>query len=315
MECKENFYEKGENKMGIKKKLLSLTLIACMLLTNMSVIMPKHAEAASTTKDHGFTIDENLYDVTWFENKKVNVYQTVSSWDSSFDKDVYLGYANVNVGFATTYKSVDGKIYQRVLVEAKMVPQPVNENKNKYGMSQYLTIKVKNGDEMKNLSIQPASSSGSTTYSTTGSFSGGENLDVSYNKSKKELTLGGGGQFTMGISSTNSYTQGALIVTSNIDSGGFGRWDYDYKAATGNGTQNAYLFGSSTQRGLYMWNMKDASILMNTLDVKVTATFGGGNKSNNTIVQAYKTKAYNLGSATKSFTIQSYDSTTNYAGK
>lgn len=42
--------------------------------------------AATTTEDHGFTIDENLFDVDWTETGKVYVCQTARSTDPDFDK-------------------------------------------------------------------------------------------------------------------------------------------------------------------------------------------------------------------------------------
>ena len=47
-----------------------------------------------------------------------------------------------------------------------------------------------------------------------------------------------------------------------------------------------------------MWDMgKNVNVIYATLQLKVTATFGGGNVSTNTRAQAYKTLANNLGSA------------------
>lgn len=293
------------------KRILSAILMVCMLLGDFTIFAAETASAATTTQDHGFEIDENLFDITWYEGDKIWVKQTCRKLDPDFDKGKKLGYAVVNIGFATSYKSIDGKIYQRILVDSKMVPQTVKGNKQ--GMSQLLNIKIANNEELcKNLTIQPASTSGSTSYSTNGATLG-LGLDVSKEKNGA-LTFGGGADFTMGIKASTSYTTGSLVITTNEDNSNYGIWNYDYKASNKNAAQNAYLLGSSTQDGLYMWNTPDTKYLVDTLDVKVSVTFGGGNSSTYKVYKNNGTSNH-LGSKSTSFTIKSYNNNTNYAGK
>lgn len=287
--------------LGTMKKIVALVMTVVVMLGTNMVNDYELVNAATQTEDHGFKIDENLFHVNWCETGRVYVKQTARSWDSDFDKGVTLGYVYVYAGFATTKKPVDGKYYQRVLVQAKMVPQTVSGSKQ--GMSQYLTVRVSNGDSMQNTYIEPASSTGSTSYSTTGSLGGGANLGVS--KKGSELTLNGGADFTFGISASSSYVDNSLVVITNEDNCGFARWDYDYISSGKSKAQNAYLFGSSTQYGLFSWNMKKgSSIIYSGLTLIVNATFGGGNAATNDRAEEMWTDAHNLGSASKTIKIK-----------
>lgn len=268
-----------------------MAFIMCVVVLVVSGVLHDYtsAYAATDTEDHGFEIDETLYNVNWQETKKIRVYQTVVSTNTNFKMDTYLGYAVVYTGFATTKKQVDGKYYQRILVEANMVPQTVS-GKNR-GMSQYLTVQVGNEKLMKNTDIQPPSTYGETSYSIEGSVSLGANIGYD-DGVVGEVGLG------LGITSSCSYTQGALKVITNEDDNGYATWDYDYISSRTNANQNAYLFGSSKQRGLFLWNMeKDFKGFYATLKLKVTATFGGGNETKNTRASNADTGANNLGSA------------------
>lgn len=277
-------------------------LIAILIVGNGNFLREKEVLAATRSEDLGFEFDENLFRVNWGETKKIYVEQTARSLNSAFDKGVTLGYARVYAGFVTSKKKIDGKYYQRVLVSANMVPQTVS-GKNK-GMSQYLTVRVANGKYMKHKRIEPASTSGATSYSTTGSIGLNKSLGVSVD-SKGKLTVDGGREFSLGITSSASWEEGALIVTTNVDDNGWGVWEYDYVSSK-NKSQNAYLFGSSNQKGLYSWNMKkNGDTIYSELSFSVTATFGGGNVSSNSrATNTFASGKYNLGSNTKTITIK-----------
>lgn len=282
------------------KKIVALTMMAVIMLGISMVNDYEMVYAATTTEDHGFTIDENLFRVQWNETSKIWVKQTCGSWHADFDNGDTLGYARVYVGFATANYKIDNKYYQRILVKAEMVPQTVT-GKSK-GMSQYLTINVSNGQYMYNTRIEPASTTGSTSYSTTGSFDGRFNLGVG--KKDGKYSANGGLDFTLGISSSTSYVEDSLVVITNKDDNGYASWEYDYVSSGSSRTQNAYLFGSSDQYGLFSWNMKEGSDnVYSKLTFTVEAIFGGGNITNNERATQLFTNNYNLGSASKSITI------------
>ena len=78
-----------------------------------------------------------------------------------------------------------------------------------------------------------------------------------------------------------------------------GRWDYDYVSSGYSSKQNLYLFASSTQKGLYSWNMPknvNGFYASTRLDVEVTfgaGTYGGTHRLSDR-------GSYNLGSTFKS---------------
>lgn len=284
------------------KRFVSLMLVVIIVMGITCNETKQYVYAATTTQDHGFTLDENLFDVNWNETNKVYVKQNVRSCSAAFDKGVTLGYVSVSAGFATSKRMIDGKFYQRILLQSKMVPQTVSGN-NK-GMSQYLKVQVCRGEKMLNTIIEPQSSSGSTSYTTTGNMSSGSTLGVGVN-SKGEYTLNGSSSYTMGMSSSISYTRNALIVITNEDDNGYAVWNYDYVSSSSNKEQNAYLFGSSTQYGLFSWNMeKNLNAVYGETYLTVTATFGGGNTSTNVRYTPWNnSKNYHLGTQTKTMTI------------
>ena len=280
--------------------IVALTMLVVIMLGIVMVNDRERVYAATTTEDHGFTIDENLFRVKWNETSKIWVKQTCASWHDDFDNGVTLGYARVYAGFATAKHKIDNKYYQRILVKAEMVPQTVT-GKSK-GMSQYLTIKVNNDKHMYNTRIEPASTTSSTSYSTTGSFGGGLNLGVG--KENGKYSVNGGADFTLGISSSVSYVEDSLVVITNKDDNGYASWEYDYVSSGSSKTQNAYLFGSSEQYGLFSWNMKEGSDnVYSFLTLKVEAIFGGGNVTANERASKLFTDNYHLGSASKSIII------------
>ena len=282
------------------KKIAALAMTVVVMLGITMVNDYDMVNAATQTEDHGFKIDENLFRVHWNETNKIWVKQTCRSWHSDFDKGDTLGYARVYTGFATAKYKVDNKYYQRILVQAEMVPQTVTGNSK--GMSQYLSVNVANGQYMYNTRIEPASSTGSTSYSTTGSLGGGISLGVG--KKDGKYSLNGGVDFTLGISSSTSYVEDSLVVITNKDDNGYASWDYDYISSGSSKAQNAYLFGSSTQYGLFSWNMNTGSNnVYSSLKLNVTATFGGGNTSDNERANKLFSDSYHLGSTTKSMTI------------
>lgn len=278
-----------KKKTGIKK-IATFMMCTMLLIVGMGYNDYTSVYAATDSEDHGFEIDENLFNVNWQETSQIKVYQTADTNNSYFKKGTCLGYTKVYTGFATTKKQIDGKYYQRVLVQADMVPLTVSGS-NK-GMAQYLTIQVENAPRMKNKDIEPDSTFGSTSYSTTGSTNFGGNMGLGDNGVEV------GGELSFGIESSCSYTENALRVITNKDDNGYATWEYDYISSKTSKEQNAYLFGSSEQRGLFMWNMeKNYNGFYAALQLKVTATFGGGNVSTNVRAQARNTGANNLGSA------------------
>lgn len=295
------------------KRFLSLLLLVCLIVPVGVMGNRKSAEAASLETDHGFKIDQDLFDINWKETVKMVVKQDVRSFSSKFDQGIKLGHYKVAIGFATSYKAINGKIYQRILARGEMVPYTVHESKK--AMSQLLEISVDHSgyQRIQELGIEPASTSGTTSYSTTGTLGlslGGE-VSVS---AKGELSFSRNGALSMGISKSVDFATSSLIVTTNKDDQGMARWEYDYVSANKNKTQNAYLFGSSEQYGVFSWNMPDAKGLVGTLKVTVKAKFGGGDTSDSSVVKSW-TGSRILGTDTYSFWVTMYDANTNYAGK
>lgn len=298
---------------GKVKKILSVLLLLCLIVPAGMAGSVKPAEAASLETDHGFQIDLDLFDINWKETNKIVVKQDVRSLDSKFDKGVKLGHYKVAIGFATSYKAVNGKIYQRILARGEMVPYTVKNNKK--AMSQLLEIRVDHSgyQTIQELGIEPASTSGTTSYSTTGTLglSLGGAVSIS---AKGELGFSRNGALSMGISRSVNFATSSLIVTTNKDDQGIAWWEYDYVSSNKNKTQNAYLFGSSEQYGVFSWNMPNAKGLVGKMKVTVTAKFGGGDTSDASVAKSW-TGSRILGTDSYSFWVTMYDANTNYVGK
>ena len=121
----------------MKTKIIALVMTVVVLVGTGIFSRSDLVYAATESQQKGFTIDENVYNVNWEETGKINVYGT--GWTVP---GAYLGYANIQTGFATTKKPVDKYYYQRVLIKADMKPQILSGSLR--GMSQHLTIKIKN---------------------------------------------------------------------------------------------------------------------------------------------------------------------------
>lgn len=295
------------------KRFLSLLLLVCLIVPAGVMSNRKSAEAASLETDHGFEIDLDLFDINWKETGKMVVKQDVRSFSSKFDKGIKLGHYKIAIGFATSYKAINGKIYQRVLARGEMVPYTVHESKK--AMSQLLEISVDHSGytRIQELGIEPASTSGTTSYSTSGTLglNQGRNVSVSV---KGDLSFARTGALSMSITKNVSFATSSLIVTSNKDDQGIARWEYDYVSANKNKTQNAYLFGSSEQYGVFSWNMPDAKGLIGKLKITVKAKFGGGDTSDSSVVKSWIGSRI-LGTHSCSFWVTMYDANTNYVGK
>lgn len=277
--------------------VLMVTIIGMVLIANDDSV----AQAYVQTEENGFKIDKNLYNIEWHETGKIYVKQQVACWDSDFDRDEKLGYAEVKVGFATSKKPIDGKYHQRVIFEANMVPLALEDEPDKQGMSQYLEISNATMDAMNNTYIEPVSSSGSTSYSTTGTQ--GLNYGGAVGYSKGTWTINGSRNYSLSLASTTQYTADSLCIITNKDRSGRATWYYDYISSGVSRMQNAYLFGSSVQHGLFSWTTPSRYVVV-SLGFKVTATFGGGNVKTNERANKLWSSDYELGSATKTMVIR-----------
>lgn len=300
----------GEEKKGVKDEnrekvfalLLALvTVISCNGLRDAGV-----AQAETKTADVGFSLDEKIYSIKWYETEKIFVKQTYATVkkNKNFKKGTVLGTVKVYAGIATTKGRVNNKYYQRVLVKGKMCPWKVSGNWQ--GMSQYLKISTNSDNRMLNLGIEPASTSGSTSYSVSGTKSLAQEVSGDLTaKADGTITakLGKSVTGTFSIGKTVSYAEDSLIIVTNKNNSGDAVWGWDYVSSSSSAKQNAYLLGSSEQYGILSWNMEEGkNIILTGLTVTVTATFGGGN------VSSYKRQAnnngsYHLGSATGSVMI------------
>lgn len=188
-------------------------------------------------------------------------------------KGLCLGYAQVATGYATTKKMVDGYYYQHILVKADMLPQIISGDLR--GMSQNLVIKVNNEANMEDEEIQPATEISSTSYTvaTSKGYDGDHKLSVN----KEGFSFSKGGTYSFDVTSSVSYKVDSLSVSTNKNSNGFARWDYDYISSGKNAEQNKYLYGSSVQRGMFSWHMpyKNNGFYA-TNRVYLTASFGAG---------------------------------------
>lgn len=272
----------------MKTRIIAFVMTVVVLIGSGVVNKYETVYAATESQNKGFTIDENVYNVNWEETGKIKVYGS-----SKGTKGFYLGYVNVQTGSATTKKPVDGYYYQRILVKADMCPQIISGTMR--GMSQYLTLELKNEKDMKNLAIEPRASIGSTTYNVSTTHMVGGNIKV--NKSKDGFTASGGGSYSLSIGASCSYTEDSLVISTNQDSNGYGRWDFDYVSSGYSKKQNAYLFSGTVQRGLYSWNMpKNYNGFYTSTKLYVTATFGMGDCGTNERL-SYN-GSYNIGSKT-----------------
>ena len=159
---------------------------------------------------------------------------------------------------------------------------------------------------MKNLGIEPVSTSGSTSYSLSGTQSLGVEFSKDLQANSSGLVtakIGRNISGTFSIGRTVSYAENSLIIVTNKKNNGDAVWCWDYVSSGSSKEQNAYLLGSSEQYGILAWNMgAGVNYYLNGLTVTVTATFGGGN------ISTYKRQAnnngsYHLGSATGSVRI------------
>lgn len=292
--------------MKTGKKIFALllalvTVISCNGLRDAGV-----AQAETKTADVGFSLDEKIYSIKWYETEYIVVKQdkaTVKK-NKKFKKGVELGSVKVYAGLATTKGKVNNKYYQRVLVKGEMCPYVVSGNWQ--GMSQYLRISTNSDSRMLNLGIEPTSTSGSTSYSVSGTRSMGQEVsgDLSVDaKGVMTAKIGRKISGTFSIGKNVSYTEDSLIIVTNKNNSGDAVWCWDYVSSGSSTKQNAYLLGSSEQYGILAWNMGEGNnYVLTGLTVTVTATFGGGNISTYKR-QANNSGSFHLGSATGSVMI------------
>lgn len=171
----------------MKRILCIVVIVLATLLSN--VYVPTKVQASSLTEDIGFEVDENLFNVQWYESYYINVYQDCHSTAKNFDKGTLLGKAKITVGVASTKAPIDNKAYQKILIKAEMLPSCVKGYD--YGMSQYLKVRVSVYNKMRNVYIEPESSRSETSYTTTGTRGLAFNGGVSRNN-EGMLKLNGG---------------------------------------------------------------------------------------------------------------------------
>lgn len=282
--------------------LLALVTVTCCLALQEDGV----AQAETKTADVGFSLDEKIYSVKWYETKNIVVKQTKATVkkNKNFKKGVELGSVKVYAGIATTKGEINNKYYQRVLVKGEMCPYKVSGNWQ--GMSQYLKISTNSDSRMLNLGIEPVSTSGSTSYSVSGTRSLGQEVSGDLSIDAKGVMTAKIGRKISGsfsIGKTVSYVEDSLIIVTNKNNNGDAVWCWDYVSSGSSTKQNAYLLGSSEQYGILAWNMGEKNnFILTGLTVTVTATFGGGN------ISTYKRQAnndgsYHLGNATGSVMI------------
>ena len=253
----------------MKTKILALMMTVVVLVGTGMFNENVYVQAATASQNKGFTIDENVYNVNWQETNYIAVYCI----SNTALKGKCLGLAQVSTGYATTKKMVDGYYYQHILVKADMLPQIISGKLR--GMSQDLAIKVKYEKDMKDTEIQPATEISSTEYTiaTSKGYSGNFMLGIT----KEGFSFNKGGNYSFDVSSSVSYDEKSLSVTTNKNANGFARWDYDYISSGKNAGQNNYLFGSSIQRGMFSWHMpyKNNGFYVSNR-VYLIASFGAG---------------------------------------
>ena len=271
-----------------------ICVIICIALIS-NIVMVEKADAANSSAssaDYGFIINENRYNVKWYETEFTSVYQNVDSKDKDFKKDIRLGRVKVAIGVATTRGLVNGNKYQRIMLRADMCPEVVKNSKK--GMSQDLVIDVCNSPAfMQNMEIQPATEIGETSYTVSNTLTGalGFNIGIS-----NEGVQGGGNiSGEKSVTNTQTFTKKALEVTTNLLIGNsWSRWEYDYVSGS-NSTQNKYLYGSSVQKGLLSWRSWRSSSYQTDFTLDVFVKFGGGDSNKNDGRVKSKSGSYILG--------------------
>lgn len=87
-----------------------------------------------------------------------------------------------------------------------------------------------------------------------------------------------------------------LSVITNIDDNGYAKWEYDYTAYVNSDSEINYLYNPSIQYGVLSWDVKESkSPIYPDLKLKISATYGGGSISGNTIINRFGTKNYDIG--------------------
>lgn len=116
----------NENREKNLAILLALVTVTCCLALQEEGV----AQAETKTADVGFSLDEKIYSIKWYETEYISVKQTYKTVkkNKKFAKGVKLGAVKVYAGLATTKGEINNKFYQRVLVKGEMCPCKVSGN-------------------------------------------------------------------------------------------------------------------------------------------------------------------------------------------
>ena len=98
------------------------------------------------------------------------------------------------------------------------------------------------------------------------------------------------------MSGTLTDSENTLCVITNIDDNGYAKWEYDYTAYVNSDSEINYLFNPSVQYGVLSWDIKEnKGPIYPDFKLKISATYGGGTISGNTIINRFGTKNCDIG--------------------
>lgn len=128
-----------------RKILISILLVTIIMVNGL---FSKSALAYTTqiVEKNDLFVDESKFDVEWHEKRIVKVYQTEKTKDPDFDVGEYLGYVEIDLGFATEIDDGDDYIDQMILFRVVMHPRYITDTKQ--SVPSMLTVNVSRNDDM-----------------------------------------------------------------------------------------------------------------------------------------------------------------------
>lgn len=136
----KGYYIKHFRKILISILLVTIIMVNGLFSKSVLAYTPEIVEKCD------LTVDESKFDVEWQEKRIVKVYQTEQIKDSDFNVGDYLGYAEVEFGFATEIDDGDEYIDQMILFRVVMHPRHMTDSKQ--SVPYMLAVDVSRNDDM-----------------------------------------------------------------------------------------------------------------------------------------------------------------------
>ena len=128
------------------RKILKSILLITIIIVNGLFSKSALAYTPETVLKSDLSVDESKFDVEWYEKRIVKVYQTEKTKDPDFNVGDYLGYAEIEIGFATEKDNDDEYIEQMILFRTVMHPRYITDTKQ--SVPYVLLVNVTRNDDM-----------------------------------------------------------------------------------------------------------------------------------------------------------------------